>query len=639
MTKGKILLLIPDQRTGEIFNGALTKSSLFQVTHLPELEISRNDIPLDLFDLILISDTLPDQQTSLTSRYIFEHFPLTPVILITQNYSNRLALAAIRQGFFDCLPVSLGEEALYSSIKQSLKWRYVIKRQVRLMARKDTKTLQAQLSSLQSLQKISSQITASLDLDQVLRTVVDASVNLAEAEKGSLLLLDENTGELTIRAYYDNKDDASKTYRLPVKDTIIEQVVTSGKPVHIENNEPVQILGSIQTRSGLYIPLKLKNRVIGVLGVNNLQENKLFTQDHIAIISALADFAAIAIQNAMLFASIQLEREKLETSLTNIEDGIIIIDSDNQFILINRKARELFAIHEKNIAGKKVNEYLHHPELIELIEDKQQIGTRIEISLEDGRNFYAQISPVASVGSIVTLNDITNLKQLDRIKSDFVNTVSHDLRSPLTAILGYVELIERVGPINNQQKDFIRRVQVSVHNITSLINDLLDLGRIEAGFDTAKEVVPLAPILRYTLDGLQARALERKQTLRIEASDNLPNILANPVRLRQMFTHLVVNAIKYTQVNGEISITAHAKGRQIIIQVKDNGQGIPAIDQPFIFDRFYRGGNISPDIPGTGLGLAIVKSIVENHQGRTWVDSTPGEGACFTIVLPQNHPL
>jgi two-component system NtrC family sensor kinase len=232
------------------------------------------------------------------------------------------------------------------------------------------------------------------------------------------------------------------------------------------------------------------------------------------------------------------------------------------------------------------------------------------------------------------MQDITHLKELDRIKSDFVSTVSHDLRSPLTAILGYVELIDRVGPINEQQREFIRRVQFSANNITMLINDLLDLGRIEAGFDALKEIMSFTALIHSTLEGLRSKLDERGQVVRLEIAEGLPRILGNPTRLRQMLGNLIGNAIKYTAPGGWVAVRAAAEGGQIILQVADNGPGIPPSDQPYIFDKFYRASNVASETPGTGLGLAIVKSIVENHQGRIWVNSFVGHGTTFTVVLP-----
>ena len=157
-----------------------------------------------------------------------------------------------------------------------------------------------------------------------------------------------------------------------------------------------------------------------------------------------------------------------------------------------------------------------------------------------------------------------------------------------------------------------------------MINDLLDLGRIEAGFDARNEIVPILAIIQYAVDGLIGRSQEKSQELALDFPDESPPVLGNPVRLRQMVSNLISNAIKYTPENGKISVSSRAEGNQIIIQVSDNGPGIPSADQPYIFDKFYRASNIPNDTPGTGLGLAIVKSIVENHLGRIWVESEVG---------------
>jgi two-component system NtrC family sensor kinase len=160
------------------------------------------------------------------------------------------------------------------------------------------------------------------------------------------------------------------------------------------------------------------------------------------------------------------------------------------------------------------------------------------------------------------------------------------------------------------------------------------LGRIEAGFDARKEIVHLAAVIQYAVEGLRNRYVEKNQEVVLDLPSNLPTVLGNPVRLRQVIGNLISNAIKFTPNRGKILLRAHAEGDQIILQVTDNGPGIPPADQPYIFDRFYRGSNVPYDAPGSGLGLAIVKSIVENHQGRIWLNSTLGQGSTFTVVLP-----
>jgi two-component system NtrC family sensor kinase len=257
-----------------------------------------------------------------------------------------------------------------------------------------------------------------------------------------------------------------------------------------------------------------------------------------------------------------------------------------------------------------------------------------EIAFEDGRVFNAQYTPINAIGSVITLEDITHLKMLDRLKSDFIHTISHDLRSPLTAIMGYVELLDRVGPLNQQQREFVQHVQNSAQNITALINDLLDLGRIEAGFDTRKDEVSMGTILRFTLDNLSRQIEDKHQDLQLNISPDLPVLRGNPIRLRQMMDNLLVNAIKYTPSSGQIKVDLRSEAEQIIFQVTDTGIGIPQADQLHIFEKFYRADNAPKGTPGTGLGLAIVKSIVENHGGRIWVESVVGAGSKFVVVLP-----
>jgi Osmosensitive K+ channel histidine kinase len=170
------------------------------------------------------------------------------------------------------------------------------------------------------------------------------------------------------------------------------------------------------------------------------------------------------------------------------------------------------------------------------------------------------------------------------------------------------------------------------------VNDLLELGRIEAGFDTQREVVSLDGIIRFALETLGGQISEKKLNLHVDLPTDMPPVRGNPIRLRQMVDNLIGNAIKYTQEGGEISIAVEVQKDQDILRISDNGPGIPPSDQPHIFEKFYRAGNVPKGVGGSGLGLAIVKSIIDNHQGRIWVDSLLGRGTTFTVVLPVYKP-
>ena len=424
-------------------------------------------------------------------------------------------------------------------------------------------------------------------------------------------------------------------FRLPVSDTLAGEVIRTGEPVLLDEETPQKIKTAYLVKTLIYVPLKMHDKVIGVLGVDNRESKQSFTKDHIILTSALADYAVIAVENARIYNQTELERQKYETILTQIEDGVIVVGLDNRIILANRIARDMFDLWDQDIETKTINWIIQLEPLLELFEKQGDKHThRVELLMEDGRGFNAQLVEIPEVGYAITIQDITYFKELDRIKSDFVNTVSHDLRSPLTAILGYVELIARVGEVNDQQREFISRVQLSVRNITTLINDLLELGRIETGLDARKEFIPLSVIVQYAVDSMQNSLDEKEHQLILDFPDNLPKVYGDPARLRQMVDQLLSNAVIYMPKGGQIIVRLSSEKDQVILQVEDTGVGILPVDQPYIFDKFYRASNVPPDSTGTGLGLAIVKSIVENHRGRVWVDSITGKGSTFTVVLP-----
>ena len=332
----------------------------------------------------------------------------------------------------------------------------------------------------------------------------------------------------------------------------------------------------------------------------------------------------------------ETERVKLEAIIANIQDGLIVMDENQKILLINRAVRDIFHLGEDApLIGQPLKSVISNDDLHALLDRTDEGVLKYhEINFDDGRVFNGQYTPIPKIGSAVTMQDISYLKELDRMKSDFIHTVSHDLRSPLTSILGYMELIERTGPLNQNQQEFMQRLQNSVQHITSLVNDLLDLGRLEAGFDMRREVVRLDNVLRYTLDMFDAQIKKKKIQLDVEISPGLQPLRANPIRIRQMLDNLLGNAIKYTPDNGNIGVRISMEQDQIVLRVEDTGPGIPQDEQNRIFEKFYRASNRPDNVTGSGLGLAIVKSIVDSHQGRVWVESALERGSTFVVLLP-----
>jgi two-component system NtrC family sensor kinase len=604
------------------------------VTWVDSLHAGQNLVGELKPDLVILGERLVDGEALPLVEHLQGEYPALPLILFSSGASDLQPGDLLRQGLAAILVAPLRPDEVLTSVARALRHQRALQAWAQAKARQTTRSLRRRVDELETLSRFGKSVSASLDLDAVLSAAVEAAVELTSAEEGSLLLLDSDSGELYMRASRNFQDEFARTFRLPVKDTLAGQVIQTGEPILLDEKTPQKIKTAYLVHTLIYVPLRLPGRVIGVLGVDNRQSDRAFEDHHITLLTAIADYAAVAIENARLYAISEIERGKLETILTQIEDSVVVIDPQGQLILVNRSAQEAFGLDPENWAGRAALEVIEHEDLRQALQTSDPRPYRLEIELQNGRCYNVQLSSIPQVGQAVTMQDISHFRELDRIKSDFVNTVSHDLRSPLTAILGYVELIERSGEVNERQQEFIRRVQISVKNITELINDLLDLGRIEAGLDLEREQVPVPVLLNYAVDGLRQRLNKKGLSLDVDVQADLPRLLGNPIRLRQLFDNLLENAIKYTPRGGQIAVRARAEEDQMILQVQDNGIGIPLKEQPYIFDKMYRASNVDADAEGTGLGLSIVRSIVESHFGRIWVDSAPGKGSNFTVVLP-----
>ncbi|MBL8058539.1 MAG: HAMP domain-containing histidine kinase, partial [Anaerolineales bacterium] len=258
-----------------------------------------------------------------------------------------------------------------------------------------------------------------------------------------------------------------------------------------------------------------------------------------------------------------------------------------------------------------------------------------------GRTLYASVSPIisgdgATLGRVCILRDVTHFKELDMMKSEFVATVSHDLRAPLTFMRGYATMLPMVGALTDKQREFADKIVIGIEQMTKLIDDLLDLGRVEAGVGLAKEPCQLDEIVHGLVDTLSPVAANKGLTLQTDIPRDLPLLSGDPTLLRQAVTNLVDNAIKYTPTGGQVRIQMLADNGVIRVAVSDSGVGIALADQAHLFEKFFRVKQRgSTQVKGSGLGLAIVKSIVERHGGRVWMESKLGQGSTFYMEIPR----
>jgi signal transduction histidine kinase len=332
------------------------------------------------------------------------------------------------------------------------------------------------------------------------------------------------------------------------------------------------------------------------------------------------------------------ERRQLETVLTDTADAVLLVDDTDpgQVILANLTARRVFGL-EDNVIGQRLSDVVDDNVLIDVFHRATVTGepSQAEINLADESTLNASVTPIPGVGKVAVMQDITYFKELDRMKSEFVSTVSHDLRSPLTSIKGFADLLPTAGELNEQQLYFLQKVRRGIDMITVMISDLLDLGRIEAEVRMDMELCDLQEIVEEAVDGQLSNAELKKQNLGLKIDSKLPAVRGNVLRLGQAISNLVSNAVKYTPDKGNIQVSVASEGGQVVVTVEDDGIGIPQEDLPYIFDKFYRVESPETEgIVGSGLGLSMVKTIAEKHQGRIWAESEQGVGTSFYLVLP-----
>ncbi len=590
-------------------------------------------------DMIMVDEHAGDINTNDLIRSVQRVLPAIPVLLVLERDDFNTLKEALHAGACDCISLPVRSQEFIDLVKNHLKRARLRREYIMQENRRTTASLQNRLDELETLTQLGRSMISSLEVDTIFVEVVKAAVALTGAQEGSLMLVDSESGELYMRAALNFNDQFVHTFRLKVSDSLAGLVMRRGEPIMLDEHSPQKIVTSYLVNNLIYVPLRLNDKVIGVLGVDNRTDPISFKDRDIKLLEALAEYAVIAIHNAGLYTRTINHRNQLETIVAHIKDGVIVVDPQRSLLLVNPVARQMFKLDE-DCSGCTFDEIFgKYPELLELFDkDDVEINDWVELSLGKNRIYNVQLTSIPDVGRVITLHDITLLKKLDRAKSEFVSTVSHDLRSPLTAILGYVDLLERAGALNDMQRDFVRRVKISVHNITTLVDDLLELGRIEAGLDVFKEQVDVNRIIEGVWQSLKKQSGEKQQQVSLSLSDTLPLLSANSDYLKQMFLRLIENAVKYTPKGGTINIGSGLKEGHILVEIGDSGIGVLPAEQPHIFEKFYRGSNVDDDSAGTGLGLAIVRAVVEKLSGRVWLESELDKGATFWLELPVNPP-
>ncbi len=336
-----------------------------------------------------------------------------------------------------------------------------------------------------------------------------------------------------------------------------------------------------------------------------------------------------------LFADLRKRKEEIDNIISSMDEGILVMDRNDKILLSNETSSRL--VGQTSMEGKHYWEVVRTTPFVELVrkvkDDKKSSLAEIVFGQ---RNVLCRASYLASQdGVVATFHDITEIQNLAQMKKDFVLNVSHELRTPLTAIRGYAETLG--AEVDDKNKPYAATILKHTDRLIRIVEDLLTLATLEEkGAGLEVETVDLAALTENILRIFEPRARDKNISLRLTADSQLPIIKGDPFRLEQMLVNLIDNAIKYTE-KGQVEVGLKGEEGSLILQVSDSGIGIPLEDQSRIFERFYVvDKSRSRKLGGTGLGLSIVKHIVLLHGGKIHLESTPGVGTTFTIMLPQS---
>ncbi len=407
-----------------------------------------------------------------------------------------------------------------------------------------------------------------------------------------------------------------------------QQVAASGQPAHISGGVTGGALAS-----GLAVPMFWNARISGVVGVHSVKPNAFQENDRV-LLETLAAQIVSALERIQLFESVEQERKRLAAVLRATADPILVLDADDHVQMLNPAAQRFFAGLALKPGGLLPDGDGFAP-FRDLV-GRGETGLAKEIMWPDGRTVEVAIAPAPDACRVITFNDVSRFRELERVKNEFIATASHELKTPLTSIMGYNDLIVKMGPLTPQQQRFVDRVRHASGNMLELVQDLVELMRIDLAVDLKADRLDLTRLATGVVDELREPAELRQLKLEVGLGEVEVDVKADSTRLKQVVRNLLSNAIKYTPEGGVVRVQLRATADVAVLTVADTGLGIPAADLPFIFDKFYRVQNqATQNIEGSGLGLAIVKAIVDQHGGQITAESVEGQGSLFTLTLPR----
>lgn len=520
----------------------------------------------------------------------------------------------------------------------------------------------------------SAQPTAELtELEEALKRLVARIAMILQAEKCVFMIHDTEANELFAeKPALGFSEDEVKNFRVRISDGVSGQVFRENKPVILYDAQTDERtvkdhVVKFGIKNGVCVPLIVEKRddenrvvdrkTIGVLHVFNKRYGNIFIEEDVHLLERLAKNAASIINTAETYRKVVHEKEELVETIESLYAGLIMVNKHGRIVQMNQSAREIFGVTPEDLAGGKTYDaVIKDAKVQEVLRQalEEETGVAEEVTLPDPDNpeqqhiFQVQSALVRNetgdtIGTAAIFNDITEIRNVDKMKTAFVSTVSHELRTPLTSIKGFISTLiqDSEGFYDTETRhEFYTIIDTECDRLTRLITDLLNVSRIESGRSLQLNVkdVNLHELAEKVVRA--QKSYTTKHELKIDLDSSIPVIEADEDKIDQILTNLVNNAIKYSPKGGTVTVHGKMMSDELVqLAVSDQGMGIPKEQIGKMFQRFHRIDNRDTrEIGGTGIGLFLVKNLVETHHGKIWIESEVGKGTTFFFTLPAKQP-